>query len=216
MSASIKPLRLLALVALLAAALGGCSGMLRSDQPAVQLYALRPPAAAADRDGAPDKLDATLRVARPVAAAGLDTAQIVLLRPDHRLDFYAASAWSADAPSLIEALAIESLRASGGWRSVEGPDNPFPADELLQISIRRFDADYAPGTSAPTVRVTFDCMLGTEDSRQVIASFVARGSAVASANRMSAVVAAFQQATDAALRSMASQAAGALRAKPAG
>jgi cholesterol transport system auxiliary component len=212
---SFQLLRPLVPLAVLAAALGGCSAMLHSDQPAVQVYTLRAPAAAADPRAAQPAPVAALRIARPIAAPGLDGSQIVLLRPDHRLDFYAASSWSADAPSLIEALAVETLRASGAWRSVQGEGSPFPADDLLQISIRRFDADYASGASAPTVRVALECMLGTEDSRRVIATFVARGASRASANRMSDVVAAFQQATDAALRSMSRQAARAARGTPA-
>ena len=204
-----RPLVPLLLLGPLLAALGGCSTLLRSDQAAVQLYTLRAPAAAAEPAGGEAGAQATLRVASPTAGPGLDTAQIVLLRPDHRMDFYAASSWSAAAPSLVGALAVDTLRASGAWRTVQGPASPFPADDLLQISIRRFEADYSRGAPAPAVRVMLDCTLGREDSRRVIASFVARGEARASANRMSDVVAAFQQATDAALASMARQAAAA-------
>jgi hypothetical protein len=49
------------------------------------------------------------------------------------------------------------------------------------------------------------------EGRDIIATFVASGSAVASANRLGDVVAAFQQATDAALASLTQQAAAAMR-----
>jgi cholesterol transport system auxiliary component len=210
-----RPILPLLLLAPLLAGLAGCSTLLRSDQAAVQLYTLRAPpvaavaaVAAGPAGGRPDPR-ATLRVASPTAGPGLDSAKIVLVRPDHRMDFYASSEWSAAAPSLVGALAIETLRASGAWRAVQGPGSAFPADDLLEISIRRFEADYPRGAAAPSVRVLLECTLGREDSRQVIASFVARGEAVASANRMSDVVGAFQQATDAALASMTRQAAAA-------
>lgn len=193
---------------LLVLGIAGCSGLLHSDAPPVQVYTLR--AAPASSDGgaaAPALPDASLRVAHPLAGPGLGTSQIVLLQPDHRMNVYAASAWAADAPSLVESLAVETLRGSGRWRSVVDAESPFPADYLLQISIRRFDADYSGGTQAPpTVRVILDCTLGKEEGRVIVASFVASGSAVAAVNRLDDVVAAFQQATDAAMASLTRQA----------
>jgi cholesterol transport system auxiliary component len=192
---------------LLGLAAGGCSSLLRSDAPAVQVYTLQ---AAAPSGGTADPhpaVAASLRVAHPLAAPGLGTAQIVLLQPAHRMSVYAASAWAADAPALIESLATQTLRGADEWSSVTDAESPFPSDYLLQISIRRFDADYSAGTeAAPTVHVTLDCTLGAEEGRAVVASFVAAGSAAAGANKLSEVVAAFQQATDQALASLSQQA----------
>jgi cholesterol transport system auxiliary component len=196
---------------LLGLAVSGCSGLLRSDAKPVQIYTLSAAAAGGGAEGRAT-VNASLRVAHPLAGPGLDTAQIVLLEPDHRMDVYAASAWAADAPALIESLASQTLRASGEWSSVEGAESPFPADYLLQISIRDFEADYTGGRDTPpTVHVTLDCTLGAEDARSVDASFAASGSAAAGANTLGEVVAAFQQATDQALRSMSRQAAAAAR-----
>jgi cholesterol transport system auxiliary component len=201
---------------LLALGVAGCSSLLHSDAPPVQVYTLR--AAAAPAAGSADPrpaATASLRVAHPLAGPGLDTSQIVLLQPDHRMNVYAASAWAADTPALIGSLATQALRASGEWSSVQDADSPFPARYLLQISIRRFDADYLAGArTPPTVHVTLQCTLGSEDARKVLASFVAAGSSPAAANRLSAVVAAFQRATDEALRSMSRQAFAALQASP--
>jgi cholesterol transport system auxiliary component len=198
---------------LLVAVLAGCSSLLHSDAPPVQVYTLRAASAPSGSGADPAApADASLRVAHPIAGPGLGTSQIVLLQPDHRLNVYAASAWAADAPALIESLAAETLRGSGHWRSVEDAESPFPSDYLLQITIRRFDADYSGGTdAAPTVRVTLDCTLGKEDARNIVATFVASGSAVASANRLGDVVAAFQQATDAAMASLSQQASAAMQ-----
>ena len=202
---------LLVLPIVLIGGLGGCSSLLHSNAPPVQVYTLRTAPASSDSSADPPAADAaSLRVAHPLAGPGLGTSQIVLLQPDHRLNVYAASAWAADAPSLLESLAVETLRDSGRWRSVEDAESPFPSDYLLQISIRRFDADYSGGADAsPTVRVTLDCTLGKEDGRNIVATFVASGSAVASANRLGEVVAAFQRATTAAMASLSQQASAA-------
>lgn len=213
MKATCKHLRPLAPV-LLSLAVVGCSSLLRSNAPPPQVYTLRAPSASSDSGASPAAAaaDASVRVAHPLAEPGLGTSQIVLLQPDHRLSVYAASAWAADAPALLESLTVETLRGSGHWRSVEDAESPFPSDYLLQISIRRFDADYSDDTAAPpTVRVTLECTLGKEEGRDIIATFVASGSAVASANRLGEVVAAFQQATDAAMASLSQQVSAATR-----
>ena len=193
---------------LLVLGVAGCSSLLRSDAPPVQVYTLR--AGTAASDGAADPhaaVAASLRVAHPLAGPGLGTSQIVLLQPDHRMNVYAASAWATDTPALVESLATQTLRAADEWGSVQSAESPFPSDYLLQISIRRFDADYSAGSDVPpTVHVTLDCTLGAEEGRTILASFVADGSAAASANKLGEVVAAFQQATDQALASLSQQA----------
>jgi cholesterol transport system auxiliary component len=197
---------------LLGLCVAGCSWLLHSDAPPVQVYTLTAAADPPDGSGhAFAAARASLRVAHPLAGPGLGTSQIVLLQPDHRMNVFAASAWAADVPTLVEALAVQTLRGSGAWSSVEDSESPFPSHYLLQISIRDFDADYSAGADTPpTVHVTFDCTLGTEDGRDMIASFAATGSATANANRLSEVVAAFQQAADAAMASLSQQTAAAI------
>lgn len=198
---------------LLAFLVPGCASVLRSNAPPVQVYTLR--AGSSSSDGSADAhpaVAASLRVAHPLAGPGLGTSQIVLLQPDHRMNVYAASAWASDAPALVESVVTQTLRASGEWSSVEDAESPFPSDYLLQISIRRFEADYFAGTDmAPTVQVTLDCTLGAEDGRAILTSFVAQGTAPAGANKLAEVVAAFQQATDQALASLSQQAFAAVR-----
>jgi cholesterol transport system auxiliary component len=136
----------------------------------------------------------------------------MLVQADHRMDFYSGSRWAAPATEVIEALTVETLRSSGVWSSVEDSTSPFPSDYLLQLEVRRFEADYTQGSTAPVVRVTFDCIIGRREGRDVVASFEAAASAAAGANRLSEVVAAFEQATTAALNTLLQQASQAVRA----
>src|SRR5579863_2827063 len=196
--------------------LGGCAGLLHSSAPPEQTYYLRAPAAAgtdaAGSDAASSRSPgASLRVGHPVADPGLDSPRIMLVQADHRMNFYSGSRWPAAAPELIESLAVQTLRASGDWSSVESSGSPFPADYLLQIALRRFEADYTGGGTAPVIHVVLDCIVGRREGRDVIATFVASGEANAAANRVSAVVGAFQQAPDAAVGSLAQQVAQAAR-----
>jgi cholesterol transport system auxiliary component len=200
-------------VSLLGMLLSGCSGLLHSSVQPEQTYYLR--AALATPAAAPAATPATassLRVEQPVASPGLDSSHIMLVQADHRMNFYAGSRWPGAAPQLIDALTVETLRASGAWNSVQDSASAFPADYLLQITVRRFNADYTGGGTAPEVQVALDCTLGRREGREVIATFVAQGAATAAADRMSDVVAAFEQATRAALQTLSQQAGEAVRA----
>jgi ABC-type uncharacterized transport system auxiliary subunit len=157
----------------------------------------------------------SLRVAHPLADPGLDTPRITLLEPDHRMSFYAGSRWPAAATGLVAALAVQTLRASGNWASVEDASSPFPSDYLLQITLRRFDAEYTSLTVAPEVHVVFDCIVGRRDGRDVVATFVVAGQATAAANRLGQVVSAFEQATGSALEALTQQALQAVHAADA-
>jgi ABC-type uncharacterized transport system auxiliary subunit len=148
----------------------------------------------------------------PTAAPGLDSPQIVLVQSDRRMGFYAASRWAAPAASIVETLAVEKLRGSGVWRSVGDSASGFPSDYIMQVTIRRFEADYTEGGTAPDVHVVLDCYVGKREGREVVGAFLAEGSARAAGNRLSAVVAAFETATNTALDSMSLQTADAVRA----
>ncbi len=201
------------LTACAALAATGCTGLFHSTAPPEQTFLLRapaPPAAAAPAapPGAALASPAALpsiRVSQPGADPGLNSSRIILVQADHRLNFYSGSRWAGPVPDLVEALTVETLRASGGWQSVQDADSPFPSDYLLRIRVRRFEADYTGGGPAPEVHVVLDCVVGQREGREVLASFIAQGSATAAADRMSAVVAAFEQATDEALTSLAQQ-----------
>jgi ABC-type uncharacterized transport system auxiliary subunit len=197
--------------ALLLTTLAGCSGFLHSNVQPEQIYFLRATAAPSG-EVAQLAVAASLRVVQPFADPGLDSLHIVLVQSNRRMGFYAGSRWPAPVADVVEALAVETLRASGAWKSVEDPTSPFPSDYLLQIAIRRFDADYGSGGPTPEIHVVLECILGTREGRDVIASFVAEGSAVAAANWLNDVVAAFEDAANAALGSLSKHALEAVRA----
>jgi cholesterol transport system auxiliary component len=205
--------RLRPLAALLCLAPAACTSLFHSNAPAEQTYYLRPPASApaAATPLAAARIPISLRVGHPLADPGLETPHIILVQADHRLNFYSGSRWAAPLADVVDALAVQTLRASGDWSSVEDSTSPFPSNYLLQIAVRRFEADYTAGGAAPTVYVVLDCILGRREGRDVVASFSAAGSALATANRLGEVVAAFEQATGTALAALSQQAQEAAR-----
>jgi len=206
---------------LLCLCLAGCAGLFESKAKPEQTYVLRAPAAQPAATSPPagasaaataTPASASLRVTRPVADPGLDTSRIMLVQADHRMNFYSGSRWPAPTPEVIESLAVQTLRESGAWSSVAGSGSPFPSDYLLHVHVQRFEADYGQGAEAPVVHAVLECTVGRREGREVLATFTASGTAAATANRLSEVVLAFEQATGAALETLAQQTEQAVRA----
>ncbi|MFL6604346.1 MAG: ABC-type transport auxiliary lipoprotein family protein [Steroidobacteraceae bacterium] len=194
--------------AAMAATFAGCSGGFRSSAPATQVYVLR---AATHPQSDLAHASASMYVGRPMAGPGLDSDHIVLVQSDHRMSYYVGSRWPAALPAVVEALAVDALRASGTWSTVQDSASAFSSDYLLQIVIRRFEADYSTTSPtggspvAPEIHVVLDCTVGRRAGRQVIESFVAEGSAMATANRLGDVVSAFEDASNKALGEIAAR-----------
>jgi cholesterol transport system auxiliary component len=178
----------------------GCSG-LHSKQGAPQTYTLvsvATPAVVSTPAGA-----VTVQVLRPLAAPGLDTDGIALLRDTHRLDYYTASRWPAPLPDLLQTLAVDALRAAGHFRAVQPDAAALLSDDVLQIEIRHCEVEYSG--DSPVVHVQLLAILGQRSDRAMLSSVSAESRRPAAANRMQSVVAAFQEAIDDALKQLAAQ-----------
>lgn len=199
--------------------LASCFSGLNSNQAAQQTYVLRldaaseagsamdaqtaanvPAAAAAPANAAGNNLQVLL----PVAGAGLSGEGVAVLRPGQRLDYYSGARWAAPAPVLLQALVVQRLRGSGRFTLVESDTGPFEASYLLSLELSHFEANYAD-SGPPTVRVTLVCALGQRSGRRVLDSFTVQAQVPAASDRMQAVVAAFEQATNQALAQLANR-----------
>jgi ABC-type uncharacterized transport system auxiliary subunit len=196
------------MAAVMAATLAACSSGLHSSTPATQVYVLR---AATHPRSDLAHANTSLYVSRPIAGPGLDSDHIVLVQSDHRMSYYVASRWPAGLPVVVEALAVDTLRSSGAWSTVQDSASAFSSDYLLQIVIVRFEADYSASSAAPEVHVVLSCTVGRRAGREVIDSFVAEGSAAAAANRLGDVVSAFEEASNKALDEIAMRSAQAVK-----
>jgi len=199
-------------LALAALVLGGCSSGLHSNAPPEQAYVLRAPAPAAPpATPAAPAARGSLQVLRPLAAPGLESDRIAVLQADHRLSYYRASRWAVALPDMLESLALQHLRGRGVAAPLEGSRTTFPADYVLQLTIRRFEADETERSGAPVVEVVIEGLLLRRADRVVLATLEAASSAPAAENRLSAVVGAFEQAAGAALDTLAERIATAIR-----
>jgi len=184
---SFSPLPCIIVAALVAS---GCAPF-DSERPAAQVYVINvtPPESRAAAVLAVD-----LAVARPVARPGLDTERVAVRYADRRLDYYLTARWGAESEVVVQDLLIESLRASGGLRSVHADISTFASDYVLEAELRDFQAEYAREGDIPTVRVTLVCTLGRLKDRKALAAFSASAAVQADENNQRAVIAAFESA----------------------
>lgn len=194
--------------------LTACFSGFNSNQLPQQTYVLKlgdavsaaaaPSGAPAVTQGTSDPVDTSLEVLLPSADAGLSGEGIAVLHGGERLDYYSGARWAAPAPALLQALVIEALRRDGRFALVEPDTGPFEAAYLLSLELTHFEADYE-ASGPPTVRVELICALGRRSGRHVLESFTVAGTATAGADRMQAVVGAFEEATNAALAQLAAR-----------
>jgi cholesterol transport system auxiliary component len=197
--------------AIVATLLTGCSGF-KSNSTSTQIYLLQPelpvstsPAAVSTGING-NAARSTLAVLLPMAAPGLANERIALTRSDGRLDYFGASRWPAELPEVLQTLTIDALRARGRFASVQNAVIPSSAEYALQIEVRHFEAQY-PGTelggsALPAVQVTLVCTLIRRADRTAVVSFTAETSVPAAANRMSAVMRAFDEALGSSLQQL--------------
>jgi ABC-type uncharacterized transport system auxiliary subunit len=96
-------------------------------------------------------------------------------------------------------LLVRGLAADGRFEVVVAAPSRVPADLLLDVELRRFEAVYAQDGAAPEVRVEMQVSVVDPRQSRRVGSFAAVGSAVAAADRRAAVIDAFERATAAAV-----------------
>jgi len=192
--------------------IAGCGSLFSSRAEAPVTYVLRPVfGGTPSAQGGAELLSsggAVVQVGRVATAPGYATDAILATLPDRRLDIFAASRWPDALPGVVEALAVQALRAVGV--AAHDAAAPIAATHLLRITVRRFDAEYRVAAAAPVARVVLEVEVLRRADRQVVEQFAAEGEAMAEANRMGAIVAAFEIASARALSAFAARADAAL------
>jgi ABC-type uncharacterized transport system auxiliary subunit len=182
-----------------ATALAGCSGMLTSDQPPEHVYWLEavtlrlgePPT-----EGLPDLIVAVR------AIPGLDTDRVLVKGPGARLNYYAGARWPDHLPEIVAVTVRLSLESSGRFNRVSSGSQIKHVEWSLDLELREFFAVVTTAGRPPQVHVNLvghvNCGLGNT-------AVSAATTAPAQADNLSAIIAAFQSATDDALISLGGQ-----------
>ena len=191
--------------------LGGCSGSLfRSHAPAATTYQLSiaPPPAAAP-------IAADLAVFAPHVRSGLDNDRIAALYPDRRLDYFAAARWSGPLDEMLLDLTLQAFRGTAALRNVDTDRSAFASGYWLELDVVDFQAEYpdmgSAGGAAPTVHVHLVGRIGGGGDRHLLGEVDAETRQRAANNRVTAIVDAYNQATDQALAKVVTETTETLR-----
>ncbi len=195
-----------ALLLAAAAALAACGGSLfRSKAPPASVFLL------SGHAGTPGPgIAADLTVIRPLVRSGLDTDRIAALYPDRRLVYFDGARWSAPLDEVLQDLAMQTLHTHASLRSVTSDASAFAAGYWLEIQVTDFQAEYAAGRASPTVHVHLLAAVGSSSDRRIVDRFEADATQAAADNRLTAIVAAYEQAADTALEQVVADTAQAL------
>jgi cholesterol transport system auxiliary component len=183
------PARAAALALALAAGLGGCVTIFPKAQPE-QLYRFgeaTPPSAAASA-GAVTVRAAGLEFDRAAASD-----QILTVRGDE-VSYVGGGRWEVPAQVLFEA-AVENGFGAGGPVRYLPRGAPGHAQYALRLDVMRFEARYEGASAAPTIVVRLAATLTRQSDATPVGERVFEARAPAAANRIGAMVDAFDQAT---------------------
>jgi cholesterol transport system auxiliary component len=166
---------------------------------------------AGSRSGAEQMAD--LAVLKPQVRVGLDNDRIAALYPDRHLDYFAAARWSGPLDEVVQGLVVQFFQARAGLRNVSGDASAFASAYWLEIEVADFQAEYSsagPDAGPPDVHVHLLARIGSSGDRRIIARFDADARQPAAANRLGAIVDAYERAANQALTEIAAGCATAL------
>lgn len=168
MSAALKLLRLSGL-AIVPLWLVGCSSMLPKPAALPAFYTIDvapPPGAPApltNTAGAP-----TVLISPPRATSGYDSRQIVYVRQNHRLEYFARSQWVDTPARMFAPLLVTHLAATGGFQAVYTGAGAAAADLRLDTEIMALKQDFLSTPSSTHFVLRAQLIDGV--SRRVIAT----------------------------------------------
>ena len=190
--------RMVALACLLV--LAACTGLFKDKAVPAAVYLLSAgPATAAPGP----QISADLSILRPRVRTGLESDRVAALYPDRRLDYFADARWSGPLDQVIHDLAVQTFLTQASLRNVSADSTAFASGYWLEIEVLDFQAEYTAAGEAPTVNVRLLGRLGSAGERRVLARFEASSRQAAADNRLTAIIAAYEQAADATLKEIA-------------
>ena len=158
------------LAALLAAiltaiAVGGCS-ILGGDKEPVTVYAPVPQVAP---DPAWPSVGWQLAIGRPHVQGMLDGVRIAVRPTPGELQVYKGAQWASDPGEQLRDAILRTLEESGRIGAVARQGSGIAADYRLELDVRRYEADYAGG-STPVATIEVNAKLLRSIGQEVVGS----------------------------------------------
>jgi ABC-type uncharacterized transport system auxiliary subunit len=182
-------------------AISACAGLLESKQPAERVYWLEP--LIVQQEASTDAVLPGIAVS-VTAVPGLDTDRMLILGPDAHLNYYASARWPDSIAEVLESLLRSTLESTGRYSRVTRGATSQSTDLHLDLEVRELYALANATNSAHTVRMVLkgylDCI---DDERAIVMQAVAE----IRDNRLTEIVAAYQEALGKASQQLVEQTA---------
>jgi cholesterol transport system auxiliary component len=158
---------------------------------------------------------AELAVLKPRVRVGLDNDLVAVLYPDLRLEHLAAARWSGPLDEVLQDLELEAFRARSSAVGFHADASAFGSGYWLELDVEDFQAEYGTGGGAPVVHVRAEGRLGSAGDRRILGRFELEARETAAADRVGAIVEAYNRAVQRVLGELVTRSLAAL-APPAG
>jgi ABC-type uncharacterized transport system auxiliary subunit len=181
----------LTVLGVMAMFLVGCSGLTKSDIPAVNTWWLEPlnardlPAPGNSASEQPSSVLVDIAV-----IPGLDTSAILTLSPDAELNRFSGATWTGDLAELLQSLVSRSLNSSTQFEVVTRRNSRDLDRCILRLQVRAFYAELSVNGNAEDIRIAMSGDYDCKDGPNRRMDFDKRVSV--KSDRMVAIVAAFQ------------------------
>lgn len=169
--------------------LSACGGLTQSDRPAVTNWWLEPYISVTPGASAEPPLMVGLTIK---AVPGLDSDQVLTLSSDAQLKPYSGARWVDHAPELLASLVGRSMEADGRFEVLTERTGWGAENCELQLELREFFADLDSAGRTTRVRLALNGRYQCGSTSTV--EIKSRAQVVVNEERMSVIVAAFQQA----------------------
>lgn len=165
---------------------------LGSSTPPPTIYTLRP----AKEITQSCKINSSLRISSPISEQAIDSKRIAILQDGGKFDYYTGAKWAASPSEMMQSILVDAFEQSGALKSVSSDEESISADYILLTDIRDYEVK---NSAAPEVKIKLVTKLISAKDRKVIADIPIEKSITPDANKMEAIVAAFNRgSTDAA------------------
>jgi len=182
---------------ILASILAGCTGLTQSNKPATKTWWLKPyvDMRSESVQVQPASLEVSVRV-----VPGLDSERILTLSNDSELSQFTAARWTENLPELVTSLVSRTLEESGRFEMLHDQAGGKSDSCKLQLEVREFFAELSQSEKVSGVRIAMSGVNHCKISGSVVLELDA--SVAVYDERMSVIVAAFQQALDEVMKEM--------------
>lgn len=177
--------------------LNACSGLTKSDTPAMKTWWLEPYEGLTRAEASALPVLLKLSVT-PVP--GLDTERILTLSDNAELNHYGGARWAENLPELLASLTGRSLESSGRFNLVSEGTARGQGHCDLHLEVQEFFTELGSSGQTGGVRVAIHGRYQCESAEALPLQL--KATVQVHDERMSVIVAAFQQATDDVLKEL--------------